>query len=423
MEGDMKYDVEYVRSQFPALKKTVNGLPAVYFDGPGGTQVPQRVIDTIVDYLTSHNSNTHGEFITTIETDKMILNARETFADYFGCSDDEVAFCHNSTTISFKLALGIARDLKPGDEILITDIDHEANRSPWELLTEQGMVIRSVRFDPQTCTLDMQDYKNKLSARTRVVAFNYASNAVGTITSAKEIIQLARKHGAISVVDAVHYALHGVIDVKDIDADFLFCSAYKFFGPHIGVLYGKREKMDKIRTLKVGAQQSDPPYKFETGTLNHEGIAGAAEAIEFIADIGARHRENFASSAANCSERRKNIVCGMLSMEAYEKPLANYFKEELAKIDGLKIYGPPKDHPCTSTISFRLKDMPPVKVARRLADKGIFVWDGNFYAVQLVKTLGLNESGGLVRIGLAPYNTKEEILRAIQEIKNIAARE
>lgn len=416
----MKYDVEYVRSQFPALKRKVNGFPAVYFDGPGGTQVPQRVIDAMVDYLINHNSNTHGEFITTIESDQIIQNARETFADYFGCSWDEVAFCHNSTTISFKLAMGIARDLEPGDEIIITDIDHDANRTPWELLSEQGIVVKSIKFDPKTCTLDMQDYKNKLSAKTKVVAFNYASNAVGTITNAKEIIKLANEHNAITVVDAVHYALHGLIDVKDIDVDFLFCSAYKFFGPHIGVLYGKREKMEKIRTLKVGAQKSVPPLKFETGTLNHEGIAGAAAAIEFIADIGARLRENFSNIPASCSERRKNIICGMLSMEAYEKPLSNFFKEELAKIDGLKIYAPPKDIPCTSTISFRLKDMPPIEVARLLGEKGIFVWDGNFYAVELVKILGMNETGGLVRIGLAPYNTIEEINRTIREIRNIA---
>ena len=416
----MKFDVEYVRLQFPALLKKVNGFPAVFFDGPGGTQVPRRVIDKMVDYLTNHNSNIHGKFATTMETDKMIANARKTFADYFGCSEEEVAFCHNSTTINYKLALGIARDLETGDEIVITDMDHEANRGPWELLAEQGMVIKSVRFDPQTCTLDMQDYKNKLSSKTKVVAFNYASNAVGTISNAKEIIRLAKEHGAISVVDAVHYALHGVIDVKDMVADFLFCSAYKFFGPHIGVLYGKKEKMDTIRTLRVNAQKPDPPFKFETGTLNHEGIAGAAEAIEFIADIGARHRENFKDIPAHYSERRKNIVYGMLSMEAYEKPLADYFKEELSKTGGLKVYAPPKDHPCTSTISFTLKDIPPAEVARRLGDKGIFVWDGDFYAVQIVKTLGLNESGGLVRIGLAPYNTREEIDRTLREIREVA---
>ena len=415
----MKFDVEYVRSQFPALRKIVNGFPAVYFDGPGGTQVPQRVIDKMVEYLITCNSNIHGEFVTSVETDEVILNARKTFADYFGCSWQEVAFCHNSTTINFKLAQGIARDLQPGDEIIITDIDHEANRGPWDILAERGMIVKSVKVDTHTCTLDMQDYVDKLSPRTKVVAFNYASNAVGTISDAKEIIRLAKEVGAFTVVDAVHYALHGVIDVKDIDADFLFCSAYKFFGPHMGVLYGKRETMDGIRTLRVNAQEPEPPFKFETGTLNHEGIAGAAEAIEFIADIGATHRDYFEDDLAEYSGRRKNIVCGMLALEAYEKPLSNYFKEELAKIDRLKIYGPPGDHPCTSTISFRLGNIPPIKVAKRLADKGIFVWDGNFYAVRLVESLGLNDSGGLVRIGLAPYNTQEEIDRTIGEIKNI----
>ncbi len=417
----MKFDVEYIRSQFPALRKMVNGFPAVYFDGPGGTQVPQRVIDKMVEYLITCNANIHGEFVTSVQTDEVIVNARKTFADYFGCSWDEVMFCHNSTTINFKLAQGIARDLRPGDEIIITDIDHEANRGPWEILAERDMVIKSVKVDMHTYTLDMQDYVEKLSPKTKVVAFNYASNAVGTISDAKEIIRLAKEVGAITVVDAVHYALHGVIDVKDIDADFLFCSAYKFFGPHIGVLYGKREAMDGIRTLRVRAQEPVPPFKFETGTLNHEGIAGAAEAIEFIADIGDRHMEYFEDNLTHYSGRRKNILCGMLALEAYEKPLANYLKEELTKIDGLKIYGPPKDHPCTSTLSFRLKNIPPIKIAKLLAKKGIFVWDGNFYAVRLVESLGLNDSGGLVRIGFAPYNTHEEIDRTIREIRNIAA--
>lgn len=416
----MKYDIDYIRSQFPALKRIVNNFPAVYFDGPGGTQVPERVMNKMVDYLVNHNSNSGGDFITSVESDQIILNARKAFADYFNCSWDEVAFDNNSTTINFKLSQAIARNLNVGDEIIITDIDHDSNRSPWQILTERGIIIKSVKVNTDTYTLDLDDYKSKLSPRTKVVAFNYASNAVGTISNAKEIIRLAKEYGAITVADAVHYALHGVINVRDIDVDFLFCSAYKFFGPHLGVLFGRRERMEKLRTLKVSAQHNEPPHKFETGTLNHEGIAGAAEAIEFIADIGAKHKDNFDMDLSEFNERRQNIIYGMLTLEEYEKPLAEYFKGELRKIDGLKLFAPPQGSPCTSTISFRLKDIHPDKVSQLLAEKGIFVWAGNFYAVQLIRTLGLSETGGVVRIGLAPYNTKEEIDRTIAEIRSIA---
>jgi len=417
----MNYKIDDIRSQFPALNRTVNGFPSVYFDGPGGTQVPQRVIDTMVDYLKNHNANTHGEFATSRENDEILFEAKQVFADFFGCEWNEVSFCHNSTTINFKLAQAIGRSLAPGDEIIITDMDHEANRGPWEALAERGMVIRNVRMNTETCLLDMQDFQAKLSNRTRVVAFNYASNALGTISDAKEIIRLAKQMKALTVVDAVHFALHGVIDVREIGADFLFCSAYKFFGPHVGVLFGAYDVMDRLKTLRVSTQESVPPWKFETGTLNQEGIAGAAEAVNFIADIGARHRENFTSHAPNSSERRQNVIRGMQTVEAYEQPLAHYFKDELARIEGLKIYSPPKDHPCTSTIAFRLSGIHPNRVAALLGERGIFVWDGHFYAAQIVKSLGLADSGGLVRIGLAPYNTREEIDRALIDIAAIAS--
>jgi cysteine desulfurase family protein (TIGR01976 family) len=270
----MKYDIESIRAQFPALSRIVNGFPAVYFDSPGGTQVPQRVVNKMVEYLLNHNANTGGMFVTSVENDEMILNTRKTFADLFGCSWNEVSFGDNSTTINFKLSQAIARDLQPGDEVIITDIDHDANRSPWEILSERGVIIKSIKVDPHTCTLEMDDYKTKLSSKTKVVAFNYASNAVGTICNAEEIIRLAHEAGAVTVVDAVHYALHGVIDVKKLDVDFLFCSVYKFFGPHIGVLYSKQERLDKLKALKVSAQKNVTPEKFETGTLNHEGLAG-----------------------------------------------------------------------------------------------------------------------------------------------------
>lgn len=415
----MNFDINGIRSQFPSLERDVNGYPAVYFDSPGGTQTPQRVIDKMVDYMIHHNANSGGVFATTIETDALILNARKAFADFFACAWDEVAFGENSTAINFRLSQAIARDLKPGDEIIITDLDHDANRSPWEILAERGIIIKSVKVNTETLTLDLEDFQNKLSTNTKVVAFNYGSNAVGTISDAKTLIELAKKTGAITVVDAVHYALHGVLDVKELDVDFLFCSAYKFFGPHIGVLYGRRERMEALKTLKVSAQKNTVPDKFETGTLNHEAIAGAAEAVDFIAEIGIKHPEYGAENHSKNTPRRKNIINGMKALEDYELPLADYFKDELRKINGIKLYCPPKDQPCTSTISFRLDNIHPLDVAKRLAHKGIFVWAGGFYAVGLMRALNLSESGGMVRIGLAPYNTREEIdrtLRAVQEI-------
>jgi cysteine desulfurase family protein (TIGR01976 family) len=415
----MEFDVEYIRGQFPALYRKINGYPAAYLDGPGGTQVPQRVIDKIAEYLGQHNANTHGVFATSIESDDLISNARQVFADFLGSSQEEVSFCQNATTASFLLSQALARELEPGDEVIITDMDHEANRGPWQILVERGLKVISVAVDTQNCIIDMADYRNKLSAKTRVAAINYASNAVGTISDVRTMVQMAHERGATTIVDAVHYALHGAIDVKHINTDFLYCSAYKFFGPHIGVLYGKKEKMDALRTLKVKAQEDVGPYKFETGTLNHEGIAGAAEAVEFIADAGAKHRNEFMEELGGLEGRRKNIVAGMLSFEKYEQPLADYFKLELSRLPKIKVYSASSEVPKTSTISFTFEGLPPIKVAESLAQKGVFVWHGDFYARQMVKSLNLAQSGGLVRVGLTPYNTKEEIDRTLEVVSRL----
>ena len=415
----MNFDIEYIRRQFPALERKVNGYPAAYLDGPGGTQVPQRVIDKVVESLTHHNANSHGVFATSIENDAIILNARQVLADFLGCSREEVSFCQNATTANFMLSQALARDLQPGDEIIISDMDHEANRGPWQILQERGLKIISVVVDTQNCTLDMTDYQQKLSPKTKVVAINYASNAVGTISDVKAMIQMAHERGATTIVDAVHYALHGTIDVQDIGADYLFCSAYKFFGPHIGILYGKKTKMSELRTLKVKPQEDSGPFKFETGTLNHEGIAGAAEAVEFIADAGANYRNDFETELDGLEGRRKKIIAGMLSFERYEQSLSEYLKYELDRLPKITVYAPPAEIPKTSTISFTVAGIPPVKVAESLAQKGIFVWNGSFYATQMVKSLNLEESGGLVRIGFAPYNTMKEIDRTLEIIRKL----
>lgn len=416
----MKFDVDYIRNQFPALSMKVNGYPAAFLDGPGGTQLPQRVINTMVDYMINTNANIEGAFKTSIDSDKIIQEARKALADFLGCNWEEVAFGENTTTLIFKLALAIARDLKEGDEIIITQIDHEANRGPWESLEERGIVVKEVKVDTQTCSIDIEDFKSKLSNKTKVVAFNYASNAVGTISDVKSIVKLAHDVGAIAVVDAVHYAPHGPIDVKDINVDFLLCSVYKFFGPHLGVLYGKKEVFEKIRTYKVRPQYDKIPDKIETGTTNHEGIAGAKAAVEFIADIGAKFGKDFEVKNEKLSERRKNIISGMRAIEAYERPIAQYLIDELSKIKKVKIYGPPQNHPRTPTVSFIIKGIHSKEVAKKLGEKGLFVWDGDFFATKLVECLGLVEQGGLVRIGLAPYNTIEEIERLVSEIKKMA---
>ncbi|MCF8067925.1 MAG: cysteine desulfurase-like protein [Desulfobacterales bacterium] len=417
----MNFDVEYIRRQFPALNRTINGHPAAYLDGPGGTQVPQRVIDKVVEYLVQHNANAGGVFATSIENDAILLNARQAFADFFGCSWEEVSFSQNSTTINFMLAQALVRDLSPGDEIIITDIDHEANRGPWQILKDRGIKILSVGVDTQNCIIDMADYQGKLSQKTKIVAINYASNATGTISDVKTMIQMAHENGAITVVDAVHYALHGAIDVKDIDTDFLFCSAYKFFGPHVGILYAKKDKMSGLRTLKVKAMADVCPYKFETGTLNQEGIAGAAEAVEFIADAGSKYENEFNEDLDGLQGRRRKIVAGMLSFERYERPISDYFKRELGSLSKLKVYSPPSGNPKTSTISFTVEGVSPVKVAEQLAQKGIFVWDGDFYAAEMIKSLNLEESGGLVRVGLTPYNTVEEIDRTLEVVSRLVS--
>ena len=415
-------DTDFVRSQFPALGRTISGHPAAYLDGPGGTQVPQRVLDAMHDYLVNSNSNIHGFFATTEETDAMIAGAREALGDFFGCGPDEVAFGANMTTLNFLLAQAIGRDLQPGDEILITEIDHEANRGPWLHLAERGVLVREVPVHTSTCTLDWDAFETMVKpGRTKVIALNYASNAVGTISDVARAAARAREIGALSVVDAVHYALHGSIDVKAIGCDFLLCSAYKFFGPHIGVVYARRPVLDALRTLMLSTQEPEPPFKLETGTLNHEGIAGAAAAVDFIADFGRRHEELVADEIpGELRGRRRAIVAGMLAGELHEKPIARRLIEGLPAIEGVTVYGPPAGHPRTSTVSFTLDGMTAPDVCRALGEQGLFLWDGHFYAFKLVERLGLMDRGGLVRAGLAPYNTMEEAERLIAAVAELA---
>jgi cysteine desulfurase family protein (TIGR01976 family) len=422
----MKLDVPYVRRQFPALARTVDGHPVAYFDCPGGTQVPQRVADAVTDYLLGHNSNTHGFFASTIETDHILADARDALADFLGCDWDEVAFGANTTTLNFLLAHSLVRDLREGDEIVLTEIDHEANRGPWISLQDRGVVLREAPVDPATCTLDWDAFERLVNERTRIVATVWASNAVGTINDVARVVELARSVGALTVIDAVHYALHGVIDVAALGCDFLLCSAYKFFAPHVGVLYARREAAELVRPLRLRTQLHETPFKFETGTLNHEGIAGAAAAVDFIADLGRHHLRRVAADAElgprleGLPGRRRRIVAGMLAAEAHEQPLARRLIEGLRDISGVTVYGPPDGHPRTSTVAFTVDGMRPEEVCRRLGREGLFLWDGHFYAIRLVERLGLIDDGGLVRAGLAPYTAPREVERLLAAVRRLA---
>lgn len=422
---NFKFDVDQVREQFPCLSKTVNGYPAAFLDGPGGSQVPVRVVEKINDYLFYHNANSHGSFLTSKESDQLYWQAREVFADFLNCGPEEVTFGANTSSNNFMLALSLVRTMKAGDEVIITEIDHEGNRSPWRTLEDFGIIVKCVKVDPLDCILDFEDYQAKLTEKTKVVAINWAANACGTITDVKRFIDLAHEYGALTVVDAVHYAPHHWIDVKEIGTDFLLCSPYKFFGPRFGVLYVKKEVGEQVKTVRVMADDNtEMPFKFETGTVPMELACGAAEAVQFIADIGTKYEACFAEELAGYEEgRRRQIVAGMMTIESYEEPLAKKLRAELGKIEGIKIYGPKEGHPRTPTVCFTMDGVNAAEMGKYLGDQGLFVWDGDFYAVEIINHVwNLTEVGGLVRIGLAPYNTENEIDRTISAVKEFCNR-
>jgi len=417
-------DLSLRRGQFPALQQTDEaGRPFVYFDGPGGTQVPQVVIEAMADYLVRANANTHGAYLTSRRTDAIIVEARQAMADFLNApSPEEIIFGPNMTTLTFSLSRAIARELHPGDEIVVTRLDHDANIAPWLALEEKGIVVRHADFDPGDCTLDMEGLAALINERTRLVAVGYASNAVGTINDVQRIGELAHAVGAWIYVDAVHYAPHGPIDVQAIDCDFLVCSAYKFFGPHVGVLYGRYDLLDRLRAYKVRPADNRPPYKFETGTQNHEGLAGVTAAINYLAGIGEEFGAPFASDFPRFAGRRRHLKTAMAAIRAYERPLAARLIAGLMEIPGVTLYGitdPDRFDQRAPTVSFTLNGYSPRQVAERLGQAGIFVWDGNYYALAVTQRLGVEESGGMVRVGIAHYNTMDEVkrlLKAVQEM-------
>jgi cysteine desulfurase family protein (TIGR01976 family) len=408
-------DVRWVRSQFPSLEQTVNGHPAAFLDGPGGTQVPQRVIDAISDYLRRDNANTGGAYATSRRTDAMIAGARAAMADFLHCGADEIVFGPNMTTLTFAISRAIGRELGPGDEIVVTRLDHDANVSPWLALEEKGVTIRWAEINDEDCTLDMADLAGKINSKTKLVAAGYASNAVGTINPVKEIVRLAHGAGALAYIDAVHYGPHGLIDVAALDCDFLACSTYKFFGPHMGVLFGKREHLQRLRPYKVRPNTSAIPNCWEWGTLNHECIAGITACVEYLADVGRRTRPDVAT-------RRAAIEAAYEVIHQHESGLMERMTAGLAKIPGLRIYGITDrarfDERC-ATLAVRIEGRTPLELASKLGDRGLFTWDGNYYALNLTEHLDVEKSGGFLRIGLAHYNTKEEVDRLLGALREI----
>jgi len=412
------FDIAWVRSQFSALSQTVNGQPVGFLDGPGGTQVPHKVIHAISDYLQHSNANTCGAYATSRRTDAVIAGARAAMADFLGCDADEIVFGPNMTTLTFALSRSIGRELGPGDEIVVTHLDHDANVSTWRSLEERGVTVRFADIQENDCTLDMQHLARQITAKTKLVGVGYASNAVGTINDVKEVVRLAHQVGALAFVDAVHYGPHGLIDVRAIDCDFLACSTYKFFGPHMGVLYGKREHLKRLQPYKVRALVNEVPNRWEMGTLNHECIAGITACVEYLADLG-RHVNS------KSTNRRSALLSAFQTIQAYERTLAERMLRGLLDIPGLKVYGITdlqKLANRTPTFAVRADGHTPLELATKLGDRGFFTWDGNYYALNLTERLDVEKSGGFLRIGLVHYNTAEEVDGVVAALQAITQR-
>lgn len=401
-----------IRRQFPALQEEYNGRPATFFDNPGGTQVHISVIEAMTDYLVRCNANTHGIFETSYRTDVVLAEAHAAMADLLGCDAHEVIFGNNMTSLTFAMSRSLAREFRPGDEIIVTRLDHDANVMPWVMAAEDvGASVQWVDVDVETGTLDMEDMRQKISPRTKLVAVGYASNATGSINDVATVVQWARVAGAYSYIDAVQYAPHGLIDVKALDCDFLACSSYKFFGPHSGQLYGKREHLERLTAYKVRPADSHPPGKWETGTQNHEGMAGVAAAVNYLARIGVVYGD-----VRQSANRRDQLVAAWEVIQEYEMGLIERLITGLQGIPGVRVYGL-TDRSAWSkrvaTVLIRKSGTTPEALAQALAAQNVFCWHGNFYALSISERMGVEESGGFLRIGLVHYNTLDEIDRCL----------
>jgi cysteine desulfurase family protein (TIGR01976 family) len=416
------FDVDALRREFPALAREQDGRPAVFLDGPGGTQVPQRVIDAVSGYYRDMNANSGGAFTTSARTDEMAAEAHAAVADFLGAaSPDEIKFGANMSTLTLHIGRSIGTTLRPGDEIVVTTLDHEANVSTWRAMAaDRGVEVRTADIHLDDVTLDLEDLESKLGPRTKLVAVGYASNAVGSVNPVREIVARAHEVGALTFVDAVAYAPHGPIDVRALDTDFLACSAYKWFGPHLGVLYGKTEVLDRLPAYKVRPAHD----RFETGTPNYEGIAGTLAATDYLRDVGREYGDVAgAPGAADASERRRELAAGMVAIATYERDLVGRLIGGLGAIAGVTIHGitdPSRFAARVPTVSISIEGVHPRVAAEALGRDGIYAWDGDFYATGLIERLGLADAGGVLRLGLVHYNTADEVDRTLEAVARIA---
>jgi cysteine desulfurase family protein (TIGR01976 family) len=402
---------EAIRSYFPGLERHHRGRPVAYFDGPGGTQVPRAVADAMTDYLLHHNANTHWRYPSSQETDAMIGGARQAMADLLGADPSEVAFGANMTTLTFHLARGLGRGWGPGDEIVVTELDHHANIAPWRALErDRGVAVRMVPMLPESGQLDWEALGQAISRKPRLLAIGAASNALGTITDVARAATMARDVGTLTFVDAVHYAPHRLVDVRALGCDFLACSAYKFYGPHVGVLYGRSERLAVVDVPKLEAAPETAPERLETGTLNHEGIAGVAASVAFLASL---------ADEGGCRER---LRAAYAELHRRGQTLLEQLVYGLNTIRGVRVYGAPASAPRTPTVAFTVGDRPADSVADALAEEAVFVSTGDFYATTVVKRYGLGPKGGLVRAGCAAYTTADEVERLVEGVARLAGR-
>jgi len=401
--------VEEIRASFPAMRRTHAGLPVAYLDGPGGTQVPRQVVEAMDDYLYNHNANTHWRYPTSEETDELIARSREALAEFLNGRPDEIAFGQNMTSLTFHLARAIGRALGPGDEVVVTELDHHGNIAPWRALErDRGVTIRTVKLRLDDGRLDWAGLDSALNSRTKVLAIGAASNALGTITDVAAASRLVKAAaGAIVFVDAVHYAPHHLVDVQAIGCDFLSCSAYKFYGPHIGILWGKRDLIEALDAPRLEPAPQESPERLETGTQNHEGIVGAAAAVDFLASL------------AGAGSRRDSLRATFATLHSRGSALATRLWDGLRSIDGVRVYGPPPSTPRTPTISFTLHGRTTDDVAVALAKRGVCVSNGDFYAATVIERFGL-VPGGLVRVGCSCYTTEEEVERLLDGVRALA---
>ena len=413
-------DVAALRSEFPALK-----AGTVFLDNPGGTQVPRRVTEAMTRYLLETNANHGGAFATSRRSDAVVAAARAAAADFLGGVPEEVVFGQNMTSLTFHVSRSLARLVGPGDEVVVTRLDHDANVAPWLLLAaDRGATVRWVDFDPEDCTWSVESFAAQLSTRTRIVAVGLASNAVGTVNPVADACRLAREAGALSYVDAVHFAPHGPIDVAALGCDFLACSAYKFFGPHLGILWGRRELLEGLVAYKVRPSSPEPPEKWETGTQSFESIAGAGAALDYLASVGERFGARREGGTVGPSGRRPTFGAAMESIHAYEATLTRALHEGLATVPGLRVRGigdPDAFGRRVPTFSFTLEGHAPRAVCEALDRDGIAAWDGNYYALEALERLGLEGTGGMVRVGAVHYNTLDDVDLLVSSLRRIAS--